>query len=605
MPLKNVRGSVWGVTAAAVPVELRLEADGLPNRDTLSLSDPFAVISSTHFGGGYEEIGRTETVWDELSPRWATALPFQYVPGVNATALRIEVYDLDTADGDDLEKQDFLGCTYTTLADVLNAPDGSLTLPLVERDEEGVDAKTAASAAAAARAAAGGSARAGAPPTPGRRKRGAVTLGTVCLSAEVVHTTLRPEWALAAATAIVSTARRAPACDADGPNSDGSSSKGSARGRPPMPGRGKANEGKSGDGGETPPQSTSGTRLGGAAPLLGSRVTKCSTTQPSLATLPSDVHPADAASPPRFSFSVSIPPVYRRGLMASRSLAQPLMVVERSRPSGGGWSTLYHTAALEREAYGAAGVGRFQAVTFAAAALHNGDCRRRLRVSFHDYHMRSSTNRIAQATFSYEELLAAAPAKAWPMLAAEAPSEAVGTLTFTAVRRVGVGGRGSGGSNSDSGDGGEATGAVSKMALMDAVGDATDATEVTEVEVRVEWMAMATRTFVGGTMSDAAMAAAAADVDAAAISHADSGDSTDAVEQPTSWTPRSAARRVTKRSAAAFFGGGGGGGGLGEAHSPAVVGGAARAADGTFASHAPIGEGDSLTAKLKKSMALR
>lgn len=159
MPLKSIRGNVWGVTTAAIPVELRLEADGLPNRDTLSLSDPFAVVSSTHFGGGYVEIGRTETIWDELCPRWAAALPLHYVPGVNATALRVDVYDLDTADGEDLDKQDFLGCTFTTLADVINAPNGSLTLPLVDRNDEGDDVKTAAAAAAAAVAAADGSRR--------------------------------------------------------------------------------------------------------------------------------------------------------------------------------------------------------------------------------------------------------------------------------------------------------------------------------------------------------------------------------------------------------------------------------------------------------------
>lgn len=603
MPLKSIRGNVWGVTTAAIPVELRLEADGLPNRDTLSLSDPFAVVSSTHFGGGYVEIGRTETVWDELSPRWAAALPLQYVPGVNATALRVDVYDLDSADGEDLDKQDFLGCTFTTLADVVNAPNGSLILPLVDRDDEGDDVKTAAAAAAAAVAASGGSRRGSAFSPSGRRKRAAVALGTISLSVEVVHTTLRPEHALTAATAAMLTPGRSPHHATDGHRSlDGASPMASSC-RPPLLGGGGGGGSKAA---ATPPRPRSGPRPSSGPLLPASPKATRQATQPCLAAASLDNDPANASAPPFFSFSVAVPPVYRRGVMIARSLAAPLMVVERSRPSGTAFSVLYHTAALDREAFAATGSGHFRPVTFAAAALHNGDRRRRLRFSFHDYHMRKANMRIAEATLTYEELLTAATTTAWPLKSAESPSMTVGTFTVTAVRRVG-------GKGGVGGERGVLPAGDKTSALIDAVGDATDITDAAELDVHVEWAALASSNFAGGTVSvGKAAAPAPSDADAGAASVGGNGGDggglgvapTD-VEQSSSWGPRSfgAARRASRRSAAAI---------LGDHHSAAPAVGAALlspvvgagAPTGAFASHAPMGSDGSLSSKLRKSMAL-
>lgn len=604
MPLKSIRGNVWGVTTAAIPVELRLEADGLPNRDTLSLSDPFAVVSSTHFGGGYVEIGRTETVWDELNPRWAAALPLQYVPGVNATALRVDVYDLDTADGEDLDKQDFLGCTFTTLADVVNAPNGSLTLPLVDRDDEGDDVKTAAAAAAAAVAAAGGSRRGSAFSSSGRRKRAAVALGTICLSVEVVHTTLRPEHARTAAAAAMFSPGGSLRHAADGPRSlEGSSPRASSC-RPPVLGGGGGGGGRTVSTLTGPPRPRSGPRPSSGPLLPASPSATRNTMQPCLAAAAFVDDPANASAPPFFSFSVAVPPVYRRGVMISRSLAAPLMVVERSRPSGTAFSVLYHTAALDREAFAATGAGHFRPVTFAAAALHNGDRHRRLRFSFHDYHMRKANMLIAQVTLTYEELLAASPSTAWPLKSAMSPSMTVGTFAVTAVRRVG-------GKGCVGGERGVLPETDKKSALIDAVGDATDVTGTAELEVLVEWAALASSHFAGGSVGG--KAAATSDTVLAAVASSEGGDgglsgaAPTEVEASTSWAPRSlsAARRASRRSAAAI---------LGDHHPTAaaagsalpspVVGAAAGPPTGAFASHAPMGADGSLSSKLRKSMAL-
>lgn len=622
MPLRSIRGNVWGVTTAAIPVELRLEAEDLPNRDTLSLSDPFAVVSSTHFGGGYVEIGRTETVWDELSPRWAAALPLQYVPGVNATALRVDVYDLDTADGEDLDKQDFLGCTFTTLADVVNSPNGSLTLPLVDRDDEGDDVKTAAAAAAAAVAAAGGSRSGSIMSASGRRKRAAATHGTISLSVEVVHKTVQPEHALTAAAAAMLSPGRSSSLTTDGHHSLDCISSLSASSRPPAHGLGGGGGGNAVAAPAGPPRLRSRPRPSSGPLVPASTMATRKTQQPCLAAAAFDDDPAITSAPPLFSFSVAVPPVYRRGVMIARSLAAPLMVVERSRPSGTAFSVLYHTAALDREAFSATGAGQFRTVTFAAAALHNGDRHRRLRFSFHDYHMRKANLLIAQASLTYEELLAAVPGTAWPLTAAESPAVTVGTFSVMAVRRTGDRGGGV------SGDRGVLPAADKKSmlpaadkksALIDAVGDATDVKDTAELEMRVEWAGLASSTFTGGTVGGKAAAGIEPDL-AAGVSDG-SGDGGVSVastegEQSAVWTPRSfgAARRASRRSAAVILGAVGGDH---RAHSPVrfssaasavtpspVVGALVGPPDGAFASHAPMGADGTLSSKLRKSMAL-
>lgn len=182
----------------------------------------------------------------------------------------------------------------------------------------------------------------------------------------------------------------------------------------------------------------------------------------------------------------------------------------------------------------------------------------------------------------------------------------VGTFTVTAVRRVG-------GKGGVGGERGVLPAGDKTSALIDAVGDATDITDAAELDVHVEWAALASSNFAGGTVSvGKAAAPAPSDADAGAASVGGNGGDggglgvapTD-VEQSSSWGPRSfgAARRASRRSAAAI---------LGDHHSAAPAVGAALlspvvgagAPTGAFASHAPMGSDGSLSSKLRKSMAL-
>lgn len=116
--------------SAAPPVELRFAAEGIADCDITSLSDPFAVISAEHFGIGMEELGRTETVRDELNPKWTSTIIFTHVPRITPTTLIVDVFDRD-APCDALERHDFLGRATFTVDDVMRAQDMKVVIPLL------------------------------------------------------------------------------------------------------------------------------------------------------------------------------------------------------------------------------------------------------------------------------------------------------------------------------------------------------------------------------------------------------------------------------------------------------------------------------------------
>ncbi|KAI0559722.1 C2 [Gracilaria domingensis] len=112
-------------------VELRFSADGLANKDFLSLSDPFIVCHTLRNGLPVDRIGRTETVKDDLNPVWYTTICFTYDPNENAaSALLIDVFDRDSTDSDILSKHDFLGRAILRISRLLDAPHARLDIPL-------------------------------------------------------------------------------------------------------------------------------------------------------------------------------------------------------------------------------------------------------------------------------------------------------------------------------------------------------------------------------------------------------------------------------------------------------------------------------------------
>jgi len=115
-------------------VQLSFAAHNLPNSDALSLSDPFCVIYKVSNGTEPVEVCRTETVWNDLNPRWVTSLDVGTggVESENAL-LRLEVYDRD-AKSELLGKQDFLGGVTFRLKEVLASPLLRMRFKLVQPD---------------------------------------------------------------------------------------------------------------------------------------------------------------------------------------------------------------------------------------------------------------------------------------------------------------------------------------------------------------------------------------------------------------------------------------------------------------------------------------
>lgn len=112
-------------------LELRFSATALINKDLFSLSDPFLVCHTVRHGEPYQEIGRTETVQDDLNPVWATTFSFDYDPNLHAASvLVVDIFDRDSPDSTILAKHDFLGRSLFRLADLLQAPHMRLDLAL-------------------------------------------------------------------------------------------------------------------------------------------------------------------------------------------------------------------------------------------------------------------------------------------------------------------------------------------------------------------------------------------------------------------------------------------------------------------------------------------
>jgi hypothetical protein len=123
----------------ATEVKLEISAAGLRDRDLVSKSDPVAVVfeevgnwaapASLRDEQQWREIGRTESIKDELNPHFKihVTVPYRFEELQN---VRIGLWDIDSKNPA-LTNQDFLGDVRTTLGDVVAAGvwTGKLTYP--------------------------------------------------------------------------------------------------------------------------------------------------------------------------------------------------------------------------------------------------------------------------------------------------------------------------------------------------------------------------------------------------------------------------------------------------------------------------------------------
>lgn len=121
-------------------IELRVECNFLRNKDYNSNSDPFVALKIREGqdpSAPWVPVAKTETLNDQLSPKFATPFMVDYV-FEKALHMRFEVYDEDSPVRDlsrDLSSQDFLGSAQTELAMLVHAPGQTQTMAL--RDKKG------------------------------------------------------------------------------------------------------------------------------------------------------------------------------------------------------------------------------------------------------------------------------------------------------------------------------------------------------------------------------------------------------------------------------------------------------------------------------------
>lgn len=123
----SVVGAGAGGEAIGCGLEIQVEASQLANMDVFSLSDPFALLQEKT-GKDWVEIGRTETIWDVLNPKWVRT--FLLPPStLTSTELKVTIYDRD-ARTQDLEKHEIIGDATTTIEEIITQRCNGVSLHL-------------------------------------------------------------------------------------------------------------------------------------------------------------------------------------------------------------------------------------------------------------------------------------------------------------------------------------------------------------------------------------------------------------------------------------------------------------------------------------------
>ncbi|CAG7730697.1 unnamed protein product, partial [Allacma fusca] len=111
-------------------IEISISCKNLLERDFFfSLSDPMCVVYTRPWTSGqWEEYMRTEVVWDNLNPEFATKVKFEYW-FEEQQSIRFMVYDIDKPSRN-LMDQGFLGFAECTIGRIVSAGYGGLELKL-------------------------------------------------------------------------------------------------------------------------------------------------------------------------------------------------------------------------------------------------------------------------------------------------------------------------------------------------------------------------------------------------------------------------------------------------------------------------------------------
>lgn len=112
-------------------VELVITCTNLPDMDTFSKSDPFCAVFALSNNGSKTEIGRTETIMNDLNPTFQKRFIIDYYFEEVQDYL-FQVYDEDTKSRD-LSKHDFCGQAKIRLSEIVASPGQVYTTNLIDK----------------------------------------------------------------------------------------------------------------------------------------------------------------------------------------------------------------------------------------------------------------------------------------------------------------------------------------------------------------------------------------------------------------------------------------------------------------------------------------
>merc|ERR1712159_577958 len=109
-------------------IELNVSCRNLLDMDLFSKSDPFVVVYMQSQDKQWREIGRTETIMDNLNLDFVKSFKVDYF-FEEQQLLKFEVYDWDE-DTHDITQHDFLGKCITSLGAIVGESNGRVEHPL-------------------------------------------------------------------------------------------------------------------------------------------------------------------------------------------------------------------------------------------------------------------------------------------------------------------------------------------------------------------------------------------------------------------------------------------------------------------------------------------
>ncbi|KAM3860301.1 copine-3-like [Diretmus argenteus] len=119
-----------GAATCVTKVMLSVSCENLLDMDVFSKSDPMCVLFMNSSGSYWNEVGRTETISNCLSPKFTKTFVIDYYFEM-VQKLRFELFDIDS-DSYNLQDADFLGQLECTLGQIVSS--SKLTRPLVHKD---------------------------------------------------------------------------------------------------------------------------------------------------------------------------------------------------------------------------------------------------------------------------------------------------------------------------------------------------------------------------------------------------------------------------------------------------------------------------------------